>query len=308
MEDPAKMELRHWATLDQAYLKDFFRDQSTSKLTQVTFERDAALAERDKAVSDKKNACTERDAALLQRDLAYADRNTAWVERDKAITALTIICGSGNDSEGAAKLLQVVNFVANRPPMGNSLLCLPSTVEEVNNHADAKGLPKHSKQQLKGASKKETTKKRKASTVAAIQEKKASRSSKKKRKQQDGVQSKGEKARQEDACRSIVAYVPPYDLASTPVPLCSCTGTNRQCYRWGSGGWQSSCCTTFLSVYPLPLNHTKRSSRVAGRKMSGSAFKKLLERLAGSGEDITQPIDLKHHWAKHGTNKYVIVK
>lgn len=304
MEDPAKMELRHWANFDQAYLKDFFRDQSTTKLTQVTVERDAALAERDKAIADKKNACTERDAALLQRDVAYADRNTAWVERDKAITALTIMCGNGNDSEGAAKLLQVVNFVANRPPMGNNLLCLPSTVEEVNDHAEGKGSQRQAKQQGKAA-KKETPKKRKASGVAS-QEKKGTRS-KKKRKQQEG-QSKGEKVKQEDVCKSIVAYVPPYDLASTPVPLCSCTGTNRQCYRWGSGGWQSSCCTTFLSVYPLPLNHTKRSSRVAGRKMSGGAFKKLLERLAGAGEDITQPIDLKNHWAKHGTNKYVTVK
>lgn len=299
------MELRHWANFDQTYLKDFFRDQSTTKLTQVTVERDAALAERDKAIADKKNACTERDAALLQRDVAYADRNTAWVERDKAITALTIMCGNGNDSEGAAKLLQVVNYVANRPPMGNNLLCLPSTVEEVNHHAEGKGLQRQAKQHGKAA-KKETPKKRKASGVAS-QEKKGTRSSKKKRKQQEG-QSKVEKVKQEEVCKSIVAYVPPYDLASTPVPLCSCTGTNRQCYRWGSGGWQSSCCTTFLSVYPLPLNHTKRSSRVAGRKMSGGAFKKLLERLAGAGEDITQPIDLKNHWAKHGTNKYVTVK
>eukprot|EP00250_Pteridium_aquilinum_P000056 c10073_g1_i1 orf=235-1155(+) len=306
MEDPAKMELRHWANFDQTYLKDFFRDQSTTKLTQVTVERDAALAERDKAIADKKNAYTERDAALMQRDVAYADRNTAWVERDKAINALTIICGNGNDTEGAAKLLQVVNFVANRPPMGNNLLCLPSTVPEMNNHTEGRPSQRQAKQQVK-AVKKETPKKRKASGAAAIQEKKGSRSSKKKRKQLEG-QVKLEKPRQEEVCKSIVAYVPPYDLASTPVPLCSCTGTNRQCYRWGSGGWQSSCCTTFLSVYPLPLNHTKRSSRVAGRKMSGGAFKKLLERLALAGEDITQPIDLKNHWAKHGTNKYVIVK
>ncbi|KAI5062738.1 hypothetical protein GOP47_0023277 [Adiantum capillus-veneris] len=305
MEDPAKMELRHWANFDQAYLKDFFRDQSTTKLTQVTVERDAAFAERDKALADKKIACNERDAALLQRDVAYADRNTAWVERDKAMTALTIICNNGNDPEGAAKLLQVVNFVANRAHMGNSLICLPDPVEEPNSHGEERSSQRQGKQLLKSA-KKETPKKRKASVVAN-QEKKGTKSSRKKQKQQEG-QGKAGKSKQDEVCKSIVAYVPPYDLASTPVPLCSCTGTNRQCYRWGSGGWQSSCCTTFLSVYPLPLNHSKRSSRVAGRKMSGSAFKKLLERLAGAGEDITQPIDLKNHWAKHGTNKYVTVR
>lgn len=34
------------------------------------------------------------------------------------------------------------------------------------------------------------------------------------------------------------------DISSIPTLVCSCTGTPQQCYRWGSSGWQSACCTT----------------------------------------------------------------
>ncbi|KAK6115267.1 hypothetical protein DH2020_007536 [Rehmannia glutinosa] len=47
---------------------------------------------------------------------------------------------------------------------------------------------------------------------------------------------------------------------------------------------------------------------VGGRKMSGSAFNKLLSRLAGEGHDLSNPVDLKDHWAKHGTNRYITIK
>ena len=117
-----------------------------------------------------------------------------------------------------------------------------------------------------------------------------------------------EKFSHNDSSNGIVACVSPYDMSSTPVPLCSCTGTNQRCYKWGNGGWQSACCTKFVSVYPLPMSEFKSGSRVPGRKMSGSAFSKLLEKLAALGVDITKPIDLKDHWAKHGTNRYVTIK
>ncbi|KAJ7297995.1 hypothetical protein O6H91_18G009300 [Diphasiastrum complanatum] len=99
-----------------------------------------------------------------------------------------------------------------------------------------------------------------------------------------------------------------YDVKRTPAPYCSCTGENQQCYRWGTGGWQSACCTTLISVHPLPMNPKKRGSRVAGRKMSAGAFHKLLERMVLEGWDASCPIDLKDHWAKHGTNRYVTRK
>lgn len=98
------------------------------------------------------------------------------------------------------------------------------------------------------------------------------------------------------------------DLSRIPTPICSCTGTPQQCYRWGIGGWQSACCTTSMSVYPLPMSTKRRGARIAGRKMSQGAFKKVLEKLAGEGYNLANPIDLRGFWAKHGTNKFVTIK
>lgn len=99
-----------------------------------------------------------------------------------------------------------------------------------------------------------------------------------------------------------------FDETTMPPPGCSCTGILRQCYKWGNGGWQSACCTTSISTYPLPMVANKRHSRVGGRKMSGGAFSKLLSRLSAEGHDLSNPVDLKDHWAKHGTNRYITIK
>ncbi|CAA0834166.1 Protein BASIC PENTACYSTEINE4 [Striga hermonthica] len=99
-----------------------------------------------------------------------------------------------------------------------------------------------------------------------------------------------------------------FDESAMPVPVCTCTGSPQPCYRWGNGGWQSACCTTAISMYPLPQVANKRYSRVGGRKMSGGAFGKLLNRLAAEGYDFSAPLDLKDHWAKHGTNRYSTLK
>ncbi|OIW16063.1 hypothetical protein TanjilG_04598 [Lupinus angustifolius] len=98
------------------------------------------------------------------------------------------------------------------------------------------------------------------------------------------------------------------DISSIPIPVCSCTGTPQQCYRWGSGGWQSACCTTGMSMYPLPMSTKRRGARIAGRKMSIGAFKKVLEKLAAEGYNFSNPIDLRTYWAKHGTNKFVTIR
>lgn len=98
------------------------------------------------------------------------------------------------------------------------------------------------------------------------------------------------------------------DISGIPIPVCSCTGAPQQCYRWGSGGWQSACCTTNMSMYPLPLSTKRRGARIAGRKMSIGAFKKVLEKLAAEGYNFSNPIDLRTHWAKHGTNKFVTIR
>ncbi|XP_059655282.1 protein BASIC PENTACYSTEINE2 [Cornus florida] len=98
------------------------------------------------------------------------------------------------------------------------------------------------------------------------------------------------------------------DISGIPIPVCSCTGTPQQCYRWGCCGWQSACCTTTISMYPLPMSTKRRGARIAGRKMSQGAFKKVLEKLAAEGYNFSNPIDLRSHWAKHGTNKFVTIR
>ncbi|GMJ03726.1 BASIC PENTACYSTEINE 2, basic pentacysteine 2 [Hibiscus trionum] len=98
------------------------------------------------------------------------------------------------------------------------------------------------------------------------------------------------------------------DVPGIPVPVCSCTGTHQQCYRWGCGGWQSACCTTNVSMYPLPMSTKRRGARIAGRKMSQGAFKKVLEKLAAENYNFSNPIDLRSHWARHGTNKFVTIR
>ncbi|KAK9277715.1 hypothetical protein L1049_007262 [Liquidambar formosana] len=98
------------------------------------------------------------------------------------------------------------------------------------------------------------------------------------------------------------------DISGIPIPVCSCTGTPQQCYRWGCGGWQSACCTTGISMYPLPMSTKRRGARIAGRKMSQGAFKKVLEKLAAEGYNFSNPIDLRTFWAKHGTNKFVTIR
>ncbi|CAL0329661.1 unnamed protein product [Lupinus luteus] len=98
------------------------------------------------------------------------------------------------------------------------------------------------------------------------------------------------------------------DISGLPIPVCSCTGTPQQCYRWGCGGWQSACCTTNVSIYPLPMSVKRRGARIAGRKMSQGAFKKVLEKLAAEGYNFANPINLRTHWARHGTNKFVTIR
>ncbi|CAA7395669.1 unnamed protein product [Spirodela intermedia] len=123
-----------------------------------------------------------------------------------------------------------------------------------------------------------------------------------------GKSSAGPRAKGAKKSSGIVINGINLDISGLPTPVCSCTGTPQQCYRWGIGGWQSACCTTTVSMYPLPMSTKRRGARIAGRKMSQGAFKKVLEKLAGEGYNLSNPIDLSAHWAKHGTNKYVTIR
>ena len=306
MEDPAKMELRHWANFEQIYLKDFLKDQPAIKLTDVLAERDVAIAERNAAIAEKKTAYVEKDTALMQRDMAHAERNAACMERNSALFAISSSINADDSNGNAnAKLMQIVNFAMNQPSMGSNLLSLPNSDSQIDNNININNYMEAMPQPKKMGKNCNTTKKQKGSGVRNLPNG-GSKSPTKHRKllhaEQECTHAKSAKV---DVLKNFATHVAPYDLSSTSIPFCSCTGINRQCYRWGSGGWQSACCTNFLSVYPLPMNKTKR---LAGRKMSGGAFKKLLERLEIIGVDTSKPIDLKDHWAKHGTNRYVTIK
>lgn len=310
MDDPGRLGLR-WAHFDPTHLKDYFRDHPALKIMEVVAERDAAFAERDTAIAEKKAAYAERDAALLQRDLAYADREAANMERDGAIAALAMV-RRGNDKsyhckdniDGGPKLVQMVNMAVDCPLTESNLQAVPKAVNE-NNVQEAK-LPQGQLKQVHKKVHKGTPRKRKSSVVTS-QDTKVSRSPSKKKLKQEAIV-KVEKQKQDEILKNNAAALVFFNAPTTPIPYCSCTGTNQQCYRWGNGGWQSACCTSFISTYPLPMNPAKHGSRVSGRKMSGGAFKKLLGRLTGENVDITMPIDLKNHWAKHGTNRYVTIR
>jgi hypothetical protein len=56
------------------------------------------------------------------------------------------------------------------------------------------------------------------------------------------------------------------------------------------------------------MSTKRRGARIAGRKMSIGAFKKVLEKLAAEGYNFSNPIDLRTYWAKHGTNKFVTIR
>eukprot|EP00850_Spirogloea_muscicola_P008830 SM000048S16542 [mRNA] locus=s48:355930:357688:+ [translate_table: standard] len=92
----------------------------------------------------------------------------------------------------------------------------------------------------------------------------------------------------------------------TPVPHCTCTGAKVKAYKGGQS-WQSACCTVTLSQHPLPAKPSAPGKRIAGRKMSFGVFNRLLEHLKVQGVDVESSIDLKDHWALHGTNKYRII-
>ncbi|XP_039055147.1 protein BASIC PENTACYSTEINE6-like isoform X3 [Hibiscus syriacus] len=255
---------------------------SMKQIMALMAERDAAIQERNLALSEKKAAIAERDMAFLQRDAAIAERNNAIAERDNAIANLQYRENSlsSGTSEAAksrrgkrAKEAKVIapNKKASKPPKK-----VKQETENLNKIMSGKSHEWKGAQDVGGAS--------------------------------------------DDFNKQLVTTKPDWtgkDLGLNQVvfnestmapPVCSCTGVLRQCYKWGNGGWQSSCCTTALSMYPLPAVPNKKHARIGGRKMSGSAFNKLLTRLAAEGYDLSNPVDLKNHWAKHGTNRYITIK
>lgn len=299
-------------------------------------ERDAAIQERNSAVSEKKAAIADRDMAFLQRDAAISERNSAIIERDNAIANLQYRENS------------FANRNTNSCPPGCQISRELKHIHHPEHYSYTNGNHAYGSSEIfQGivlpitpsspvATKSRQGKRAKGEKVkVASSNKKASKSSKKAKKGSTDLTNMvsiehdmvgigtgtGTGSNDNDFNKQLVAATKSdwksqdlglnqivFDEATMPPPSCSCTGVLRQCYKWGNGGWQSSCCTTSISMFPLPMGENKRHCRVGGRKMSGSAFNKLLNRLSTEGHDLSNTIDLKDHWARHGTNRYTIIK
>ncbi|CAH2061625.1 unnamed protein product [Thlaspi arvense] len=244
------------------------------KIMSILAERDAAIQERNQAVSAKKEAVAARDEALQQRDKALSERDKALIERDSAFAALQHHENSLNFALSGGKHYDGDDGFSSV----HKLVAFPlSTIRpEV------------------ASTKRKKESKRKGKKVGEDLNR--------------GVAAPGKKCRTDWDSNDVGLNLVTFDETTMQVPLCTCTGTARQCYKWGNGGWQSSCCTTTLSQYPLPQMPNKRHSRVGGRKMSGNVFSRLLSRLASEGYDLSCPVDLKDYWARHGTNRYITIK
>ncbi|CAN6905478.1 unnamed protein product [Brassica oleracea] len=269
---------------------------SMKQVMSIIAERDAAIQERNLATSEKKAALAERDMAFLQRDTAIAERNNAIMERDSALAALQFRDSSMSTSR------------QHQPHIHHQQHHMLQVTENAYETRETETSPPPPTKPKRGRKAKEPK------TPAA--NKRGPKTQRKVKKEneddltklmfdEEATGSKSDWRSQETVGLNRVVY----DETTMPPPVCSCTGVLRQCYKWGNGGWQSSCCTTTLSMHPLPALPNKKHARVGGRKMSGSAFSKLLSRLAAEGHhDLSNPVDLKDHWAKHGTNRYITIK
>ncbi|XP_023537342.1 protein BASIC PENTACYSTEINE6-like [Cucurbita pepo subsp. pepo] len=315
---------------------------SMKQIMAIMAERDAAVQERNLALSEKKAAIAERDMAYLQRDAAIAERNNALLERDNAIATLqyrensltnnNLSCPPGCQ---IARGVKHIHHPQQQQQQQHTHHHVPHMNESTYNSRElhANDACPVSSQVASESTKVRRNKRTKEDnkTVTAPNKKVSKAPRKVKREAEDlnkimlgksqewkdgiGIVSGGDDLNKhlvvsksdwkgQDLGLNQVAF----DESTMPAPICSCTGVIRQCYKWGNGGWQSACCTTTVSMYPLPAVPNKRHARVGGRKMSGSAFNKLLSRLTAEGHDLSAPVDLKNHWAKHGTNRYITIK
>nr|WIL94298.1 BPC4 [Gladiolus x hybridus] len=310
------------------------KDNHTLKLLA---ERDSAIRERNIALAEKKTALAERDMAILQRDSALAERNTAIMERDNAIAALEYArenglnrsCGPGCPTSCSVsrgpKHIHYHNHTehvrqSSPPQLSND----PYDHKREMHVTEAYPISIASESPTKVRKVKRPRKESKGQQTqvqVSTPSKKATKSSRSKRVSEGFVKPLNEgggsgeepkkqsfKHHNEWKDQDLGLNQVTYDESTMPVPVCSCTGKYQQCYKWGNGGWQSACCTMTLSMHPLPVMPNKRHARVGGRKMSGTVFTRLLSRLAAAGHDLSTPVDLRDHWAKHGTNRYITIK
>ncbi|PKU63818.1 barley B recombinant-like protein D [Dendrobium catenatum] len=323
--------------MPQHQMKD---GHNTMKVMAIMAERDNAIQERNIALAEKKAALAERDMAILQRDAVIAERNSAVIERDNALAALEYArenslngdngsaCPPGCSApRGTKHFHQHQQHLQHPPPQlsdspyihGREMQLteaypISTAPDGIVKIRKAKRSRKDTKPQAANPTKKASRKGKRVTgaedlnkqitVVKPLNQWRGSVIGGGEDLNKQAIVTKHHEWKGQDLGLNLVTF----DESTMPPPACSCTGKLQQCYKWGSGGWQSACCTTTLSMYPLPVMPNKRHARVAGRKMSGSAFTKLLSRLAAEGHDLSSPLDLKDHWAKHGTNRYITIK
>ncbi|EAY99518.1 hypothetical protein OsI_21488 [Oryza sativa Indica Group] len=232
----------------------------------------ALMNDRDNAIRERDHALAEKKAAIAERDMAFTQRDAAMAERNAAVV----------ERDNALAALESIPYL-------NSSRSAGKAKRPKKNSSQASPLKRPS-----GVLRK--TKKPSGDWKNV------------------GMSGCGDDSahasvmKNEWKDQNLGLNQVAFDDSTMPAPACSCTGKLRQCYKWGNGGWQSSCCTMNISMYPLPVMPNKRHARMGGRKMSGGAFTKLLSRLAAEGHDLSTPVDLKDHWAKHGTNRYITIR
>ncbi|GAB4837826.1 Protein BASIC PENTACYSTEINE4-like [Ancistrocladus abbreviatus] len=288
-----------WTMVQQHHPKDQNALNLNKKILNIIAERDAAIEERNRALFEKKKALEERDAALSQRNVAIKERNDAIMERDNALNALQSAMSHpwGFGIQRGTK--------RNHQQSGNHASMADAPYDEREMQAvDVLRRTMAESEATKSHQVKQTKEDKMAASVALKPRKGKQLGEDLNRKAAStGLKSKNDWVGQDLGLNQVH-----FDESVMPVPGCSCTGVFRHCYKWGNGGWQSSCCTTTMSQYPLPQMPNKRYARKGGRKMSGSVFTRLLSRLASEGYDFSLPVDLKDHWSKHGTNRYITIK
>ncbi|KAJ0970871.1 hypothetical protein J5N97_018830 [Dioscorea zingiberensis] len=239
------------------------------------------------------NASVDQQAFLKMN--TFPDRNTMIDESNSEVSAMEFSWNTQRNFLSHKKNLTPLPSTQ----VGSEIVHMPETSENTL-HVDEleTKAPKARKQQASAKSAN-----RVASKALRPKESKKQPSVPRKKKDKPPSVGKREKKNQDEVVDGAMV-----DLSTIPVPVCSCTGVPRQCYRWGAGGWQSSCCTTNISEYPLPMSSSRPGARLAGRKMSIGAYGKLLQKLAAEGHDLSFAVDLKNHWARHGTNKFVTIR
>lgn len=279
--------------MPQYQLKDQNAFLMHRKIMHIAAERDAAFAERERAIFERKAAIDERNAIIQQRDAAMTERDNAVRERDNAIAALRFQENTMNSTCGIQR--------SSKRKKQRSKPVQASQKMKMTDSFPVQAIPFPA---VKVCKTRQTKQVESVQTEALYSPQKL----KKIREELNRPVSKYEFKSECDTQNLGLTNQINFDSSTMPTPVCSCTGVQRQCYKWGNGGWQSSCCTTNLSVHPLPRMDNKRHSRVGGRKMSGSVFVRSLSHAAEQGHDLSMPLDLREYWARHGTNRYVTIK